>query len=67
LVAELSQPTYSTNAVGKIVINKKPDGMKSPNNADAVMIRFAPKERVAVKFTQEAVSMLARMGMRARR
>ena len=43
LVAELSQPTYSTNPAGKIVINKVPDGMPSPNRADAVMIRFAPK------------------------
>lgn len=44
LVAELSQPTYETNSVGKIVIDKKPDGMPSPNMADGVMIRFAPGE-----------------------
>jgi phage terminase large subunit len=42
LVAELSQPTYAQNAVGKVVINKKPDGMPSPNRADSAMILFAP-------------------------
>jgi phage terminase large subunit len=41
LCAELSQPTYSVNGVGKIVINKAPDGTKSPNLADSVMIRYS--------------------------
>lgn len=42
LVTELSQPTYVTNGAGKIVIDKKPEGAKSPNLADAVMILYAP-------------------------
>jgi phage terminase large subunit len=42
LMTELSQPTYGINTVGKIAINKKPDGTTSPNLADAVMIAFAP-------------------------
>lgn len=42
LITELSQPTYSVNGVGKIVVDKKPDGTKSPNVADSVMILFAP-------------------------
>lgn len=42
LVAELSQPTYTINGVGKIVVDKAPEGTKSPNLADSVMIRFAP-------------------------
>lgn len=42
LIIELSQPTYSINAVGKIVIDKQPSGAKSPNLADSVMINFAP-------------------------
>lgn len=41
LVTELSQPTYAPNGVGKIVINKVPDGARSPNLADAVMIQFS--------------------------
>ncbi|EHZ7705595.1 TerL protein [Salmonella enterica] len=44
LVTELSQPTWSKNTVGKILIDKQPDGTKSPNLADAVMIAYAPME-----------------------
>lgn len=44
LVAELSQPTYKKNEAGKMLINKTPDGAKSPNRADAVIIVFAPEE-----------------------
>lgn len=42
LKLELSQPTYSLNNSGKVFINKQPDGMKSPNLSDAVMIAFNP-------------------------
>lgn len=42
LVAELSQPTYGLDSVGKIVVNKKPDNTSSPNLADAVMICYSP-------------------------
>lgn len=42
LITELSQPTYAQNDVGKILVNKSPDGAKSPNLADSVMIAFAP-------------------------
>jgi len=45
LVLELSQPTYTQNNVGKLLIDKVPDGGRSPNLADAVMIVFAPAER----------------------
>lgn len=38
LITELSQPTYSINGAGKILIDKKPDGVKSPNMGDSVMI-----------------------------
>jgi hypothetical protein len=50
LVSELSQPTYSQNSVGKLVIDKIPDGGRSPNAADAVMIAFAPQPRIARGF-----------------
>lgn len=43
LVTELSQPTYSINTAGKIVVDKAPDGTRSPNHADAVMICYAPR------------------------
>ncbi len=42
LLMELSQPTYTKNAVGKILVNKQPDGTMSPNSADSVMICFNP-------------------------
>ncbi|TNF65415.1 TerL protein, partial [Streptococcus salivarius] len=44
LMLELAQPTYIQDPTGKIVINKAPDGSKSPNLADAVMILFSPEE-----------------------
>src|SRR5690606_11675113 len=43
LVAELSQTTYTRNGAGKILVDKAPDGMRSPNLADSVMIAFAPE------------------------
>jgi hypothetical protein len=47
LTMELSQPTYSHNGAGKIVLNKKPDGTKSPNLFDGVKQAFFPyKEQV---------------------
>ena len=42
LTMELSQSTWDQNSIGKILINKSPDGMRSPNLADAVMMAFAP-------------------------
>lgn len=42
LVNELSQPTYSINNAGKILVDKAPNSARSPNLADAVMIAFAP-------------------------
>jgi hypothetical protein len=42
LLNELSQPTYSFNASGKMQVDKAPDGSRSPNLADTVMIKFAP-------------------------
>lgn len=41
LQSELSQPTWGTNSAGKIIIDKAPNGTKSPNMADAVKICFA--------------------------
>ena len=64
LVAELSQPTYSVNGVGKIVINKKPDGMKSPNLADSAMIKFAMMERVAIEITPSMIQQVIQSGRR---
>jgi phage terminase large subunit len=43
LTVELSQPTWSKNGAGKILIDKAPNGSKSPNRADAVMILYSPQ------------------------
>ena len=50
LVTELSQPTHGLNNAGKIVIDKQPDGVLSPNLADSVMIRFAPAQIKSATF-----------------
>ncbi|RJL71651.1 terminase [Acinetobacter radioresistens] len=42
LTTELSQPTYTKNGSGKVLVNKQPDGASSPNRADGVMICFNP-------------------------
>lgn len=45
LLIELSQPTYSQNAAGKLLIDKQPDGTPSPNLGDAVMMVYAPARK----------------------
>lgn len=67
LVAELSQATYKANGVGKMLINKQPDGMKSPNLADAVVARYAPIEATALNITPEVMNTIARQGIGRRR
>jgi phage terminase large subunit len=39
---ELSQPTASQGARLKMLIDKKPDGARSPNLADAIVMAFCP-------------------------
>lgn len=46
LISELSQPTYSINTAGKVVVDKTPDGAMSPNCADAVMMVYSPYRTV---------------------
>lgn len=46
LVNELSQPTRKYDGVGRLMVEKKPDGTKSPNLADAIVMAYdktAPK------------------------
>jgi phage terminase large subunit len=58
LLVELSQPTYTINGAGKILVDKKPDGAKSPNLADAVMIRMASVSTIGPRFTKEMLAQL---------
>ena len=45
LLSELSQPVYKESATGKLMVDKTPDGMKSPNLSDAVNMAYAPRRR----------------------
>lgn len=52
LTNELSQPTYSFNAAGKMLVDKSPAGTKSPNIGDAVMIRYAPGAETEIDYSK---------------
>lgn len=62
LMAEISQPTYGQSGDGKMIINKKPKGTKSPNGGDGVMMRMARATKVPMRISQDALkrSMVAR-------
>jgi len=66
LVAELSQATFKANDLGKIVINKKPDGQKSPNLADGAVILYAPFKTVDFEVNNAALVGAMRMQPRRR-
>lgn len=53
LVAELSQPTYTINGVGKVVVDKAPEGTKSPNLGDSVMIVYSPANRAPMRISED--------------
>jgi len=42
IVDQLSQPTYKFDGSKRLLVNKSPDGAKSPNEADAVMMVYWP-------------------------
>lgn len=58
LIKELSQPTYAINGAGKIVIDKKPDGVQSPNLADSLMMCYAPNNNRTMKINPNAFKQL---------
>lgn len=67
-VTELSQATFKINEVGKIVINKTPQGMKSPNLADAIVQRFAVNEGLPLEVPVELLQRIKSIGtLRGRR
>jgi hypothetical protein len=43
LMAQLSQPTMSQNATGRLLVDKLGDGERSPDLADSVAMVFAPR------------------------
>lgn len=60
LIAELSQVTYRSNDAGKMLINKKPNGMKSPNLADGTMMLYAPMGPAPLLITGSMLRQVAR-------
>lgn len=66
LMSELSQPTFSTNPIGKILINKQPKGTKSPNLGDVVMMKFAQVERAPMHITDNVLRAAAQLRRRRR-
>lgn len=61
-VAELSQATFAPNNAGKIVINKTPNGQKSPNRADAIVIRYGRKDPGPMVIGGDVIAAIAAAG-----
>jgi phage terminase large subunit len=55
LQKELSQPTMSRGTRMKLVIDKQPEGTRSPNLADAVVMCYWPVDSMAYDVTMEWV------------
>jgi len=62
LEKELSQPTIGYSSKLKLLVNKQPDGTKSPNLADSVMMAFWPVPTRRMGYISPQV--LARAGTR---
>lgn len=67
LCGELSQPTYSISIAGKVVVDKKPDGTRSPNLADAVMIVGGCPMRRPIVINPNTLRSIREMGLGRRR
>lgn len=68
LVMEISQPQFDYSAHGKVLIEKKPDGARSPNLADALMMWASADSSVGLMISDEVLkttSMPARSSMSA--
>lgn len=53
LKIELSQPTWAINSAGKLLVDKAPDGARSPNLSDVVMILNARARRPSMKISAD--------------
>ena len=42
---ELTQPQHKTSGTGKTMVDKQPDGARSPNLADAINMAYFPALR----------------------
>ena len=55
LLMELPQATYKKNEAGKLIINKTPDGTKSPNLGDAVVMLMGGDNVGAIRISEAAL------------
>ena len=46
---ELTQPQHKLSATGKTMVDKQPDGARSPNLADAIVMAYYPIIKVKAK------------------
>lgn len=61
LLTELSQPTRKfSDSTGKMIVNKAPEGAKSPDLADATMMRFARGSARTMAISDGALAALRR-------
>lgn len=67
LTDELSQPTYSENTAGKILVDKTPDNLPSPNLADAVVIDYADNEPPPMEISSSLLAQVRASGRRRAR
>ncbi len=58
LVLELSQPVWKAQPSGKYIVDKVPDGARSPNLADSAMMCASP--RTGLRISSSAVDELER-------
>ena len=61
LIAELSQPTMTENAAGRLLIDKLGDGERSPGHYDSTSMVFAPRVR-PIKISAHIMEQVANMG-----
>ena len=61
VISELAQPTRKWSKNAKLMIDKTPDGVASPNKADSIMQNFG-YARPALEFTDEFFAELAGHG-----
>lgn len=47
-ILELSQAQYKPSTTGKTMVDKKPDGSRSPNIADAIVMAFTPVDIISI-------------------
>lgn len=59
LITELAQPTFGQSKSGKLLIQKAPEGNRSPNLADAVMILMAEDGKKSLRINSLVLNQLA--------